>query len=51
MTDELKQSIPWVEKYRPTTFQSIVLDEVNSKIFENIIKYNFFPNLLLFTNR
>ena len=48
MTDELKQSIPWVEKYRPTTFQSIVLDEVNSKIFENIIKYDYFPNLLFY---
>ena len=48
MTDDLKQSIPWVEKYRPTTFENIVLDDVNSKIFENIIKTDSFPNLLFY---
>ena len=48
MTDELKQTIPWVEKYRPTTFENIVLDDVNSKIFDNIIKNDYFPNLLFY---
>lgn len=37
----------WVEKYRPTNLNDIVLDSVNSKIFKNIVKYKCFPNLLL----
>jgi len=41
-------SIPWVEKYRPNTFDSIVLDPLNKIILQNIIKKNSFPNLLLY---
>ena len=41
-------SIPWVEKYRPTRFEDIVLDPLNKKIMENIIKKQNFPNLLLY---
>ena len=41
-------NIPWVEKYRPTSFDNIVLDEVNQTILENIIDMNMFPNLLLY---
>jgi len=41
-------SIPWVEKYRPDTFDAIVLDPLNKKIMDNIIKTNRFPNLLLY---
>lgn len=41
-------NIPWVEKYRPTSFENIVLDEVNQTILENIIEMNMFPNLLLY---
>ena len=48
MTDESKTSIPWVEKYRPSKFEDIVLDDVNRKIFENIIKKEHFPNLLFY---
>jgi len=44
----LNNSIPWVEKYRPTHFDSIVLDPLNKKIFHNIIQQSFFPNLLLY---
>lgn len=40
--------IPWVEKYRPTDFEDIVLDPYNYKIMKNIIKGNNFPNLLLY---
>ena len=40
--------IPWVEKYRPTKFEDIVLDPFNKKILENIIKHNYFPNLLFY---
>ena len=39
---------PWVEKYRPKEFEDIVLNSVNKKIFENIIKKDNFPNLLLY---
>lgn len=41
-------NIPWVEKYRPTQFDKIVLDPVNRRIFDNIIKNKYFPNLLLY---
>jgi DNA polymerase III delta prime subunit len=41
-------SIPWVEKYRPDTFDNIVLDALNKKILTNIIDHNRFPNLLLY---
>ena len=41
-------NIPWVEKYRPTSFDNIVLDDVNQTILENIIDMNMFPNLLLY---
>jgi replication factor C subunit 3/5 len=40
--------IPWVEKYRPTKFDNIVLDPVNQKLFENILNKNYFPNLLFY---
>jgi replication factor C subunit 3/5 len=42
------QSIPWVEKYRPTEFDKIVLDPLNKKIMENILLMNHFPNLLFY---
>ena len=41
-------NIPWVEKYRPTSFENIVLDKVNQTILKNIIEMNMFPNLLLY---
>ena len=41
-------SIPWAEKYRPTTFDDIVLDDINSSILKNIIDTNTFPNLLFY---
>ena len=39
---------PWVEKYRPNTFDDIVLDPLNKIILENIIKNEHFPNLLFY---
>lgn len=42
------QSVPWVEKYRPSNFSNIVLDPINRNIFKNIINKNYFPNLLLY---
>jgi len=41
-------SIPWVEKYRPITFDNIVLDSINKAILNNIVTTNSFPNLLLY---
>ena len=42
-----KESIPWVEKYRPSEFEEIILDDNNKELFKNIIKTRNFPNLLL----
>ena len=42
------ESIPWVEKYRPTQFDDIVLDPINRKFFENILEKKYFPNLLFY---
>jgi len=47
-TPNSSNSIPWVEKYRPDTFDNIVLDPINKKILNNIIDTNSFPNLLLY---
>ena len=46
MTTE--KTCPWVEKYRPTQFDDIVLDPLNREILSNVIKTNRFPNLLLY---
>jgi DNA polymerase III delta prime subunit len=43
-----KTYIPWVEKYRPTNFKDIVLEEDNRKIFNNILYKKYFPNILLY---
>ena len=43
-----KADIPWVEKYRPTHFDNIVLDPINRTLFEKIIEKNQFPNLLFY---
>lgn len=42
------KNVPWVEKYRPTKFENIVLDENNRKLFENILNKKYFPNLLFY---
>ena len=41
-------SIPWVEKYRPKTFNKIVLEPINRRMLTNIIENNHFPNLLFY---
>ena len=43
-----KKHIPWVEKYRPTSFGSIVLDPTNKIIMETILRTHYFPNILLY---
>ena len=43
-----REDIPWIEKYRPDTFDNIILNNTNKNILENIIRKNVFPNLLLY---
>jgi len=44
----MTSSIPYVEKYRPTKFDDIVLDPLNKTILTNIIETGYFPNLLFY---
>ena len=44
----INPTIPWVEKYRPSKFNDIVFDNINSKLFKNILNNNYFPNLLFY---
>ena len=46
--DYLKKSTPWVEKYRPSKFEDIVLDPLNKILLKNVIDDNYFPNLLFY---
>ena len=39
-------NIPWVEKYRPTKLENIVLSELNYTILNEVSKLNSPPNLL-----
>jgi replication factor C subunit 3/5 len=47
MTEKI-DTRPWVEKYRPTQFEDIVLDPLNKILLENIVSQNNFPNLLFY---
>jgi len=40
--------VPFVELYRPKTFENIVLDPLNKQILKNIIETSYIPNLLLY---
>lgn len=44
----MNQDIPWVEKYRPCSFENIILEKNNKKIINTILHTNDFPNLLFF---
>jgi len=50
MTDSstAKNNIPWVEKYRPTHFDDIVLDPMNRSLFQQILDKDYFPNVLFY---
>jgi DNA polymerase III delta prime subunit len=41
-------NIPWVEKYRPPSFNDIVLDPINRTLFNKMIETNYIPNLLFY---
>ena len=47
-TTSKNDSMPWVEKYRPSCFDEIVLDPMNRTILSNILQTNYFPNLLFY---
>ena len=42
------ECVPWIEKFRPSHFEDIVLDPLNKEILQNIIKTSYFPNLLFY---
>lgn len=42
------KTIPWVEKYRPSQYQDIILEDVNKRIFNTILNNGTFPNILLY---
>jgi replication factor C subunit 3/5 len=46
--EDPESTIPWVEKYRPTKFETIILDPLNRHIFKQILEKNYFPNLLFY---
>tara|TARA_B100002019_G_C21216354_1_gene572255 strand:+ start:314 stop:1261 length:948 start_codon:yes stop_codon:yes gene_type:complete len=46
--EDINASQPWVEKYRPSTFDEIVLEDINRAMLKNIIDSDSFPNLLLY---
>lgn len=48
MTTSQYTTIPLVEKYRPTKFENIVLDDINRILFENMLSKKYFPNLLFY---
>ena len=48
MSSENTDTIPWVEKYRPSHFENIVLDPTNREFFNNIVKTGQFPNLMFY---
>lgn len=44
----ISENIPWVEKYRPERFEDIILSDFNKQLFENMVEYNYIPNLLFY---
>jgi len=39
---------PWVEKYRPSSFDTIVLEETNQLLFQNMLEHEYIPNMLFY---
>jgi len=38
----------WTEKYRPLTFNNIILDKTNKNLFNSILETGYFPNMLFY---
>jgi replication factor C subunit 3/5 len=41
-------TLPWVEKYRPSTFKDIVLEPLTKELLEKMLEKGRLPNLLLY---
>ena len=41
-------SLPWVEKYRPSTFKDIVLEPLTKELLDKMLEKGHLPNLLLY---
>ena len=39
---------PWIEKYRPKKLEDIVLNKTNRSLINNMIKTNYYPNMLFY---
>ena len=48
MTQTEPNIVPWIEKYRPTQFDEIVMDSINHHLFSQILEKNYFPHLLFY---
>ena len=48
MSETNRNSIPWVEAYRPSQLIDVVLSPINRTLFENILEKQYFPNLLFY---
>lgn len=46
--DHQDVAIPWVEKYRPSHFDDIVLDPLNRELFQSMLNKKYFPHLLFY---
>ena len=42
------EQVPWVEKYRPTQFENIILEPHNKIVLKNMIETNTIPHLLFY---
>ena len=40
--------VPWVEKYKPTDFDRVILSDINKRIFSNILAMREIPNVLFY---
>jgi len=48
MTTSTSSKLPWVEKYRPSAFQDIVLEPLTKELLEKMLNKGSLPNLLLY---
>jgi len=44
----IMDNTPWIEKYRPSEFNTIILDDINLIILTNMLKTNLIPNMLFY---
>jgi len=44
----MNKTIPWIEKYRPTKFDDIILEPFNRKIMKEMLNLNQIPNILFY---